>query len=753
MSNTGFLYRTYSKKTWPFYNGDEKTLSKTMDNHYAKEWREKHSGYFEEIVINLPAWETVTVNIPIYNDDKWYKEDTDFEKEVLSDIKIDAKSRIVCNKILQEYYATSLGFFVKRKWVTWKKMHTKNMEVLQLMKDVIMWLVRYEPIKLDYEIWTWARKKRVEFDWDIAEDLIDKTYIVNNKKYKTNIYWVYTRKLRKAMFYNTTWLYDFYGGHELQYFQRVFDLNYWASNYMCSSRDSWKSMLGMFMTAMPMFKSPTSKREIADKWSLKVHYYVRQNAVISNYSQKLKEFFYNLLVETYKLSKEAANQIVTWRETAGTMTLNMANDNRTFEFVSEWGVSRRWERSGRITLDESNYLKNYDDVLATAIGTGAPVISQISTISQDSKATTFYKTWVENMIKMRQAKPIEEIIHSIWIKYWFNKITSRADYEKMMEDWTFDKARAEYFKLRPFFAMKSTLDDVEYITQEEKDNKIQQAIDSSWYEAMLAEYYCELSPETAAINYRPNIIWSDKLPARFEKIFAWYDEADSWDEATMVIWWVSNKILYIIWTYILPKREWERYAFMKETLDERAKKSILKPSLIVDVWRWPIYFRETSQHVPYADMWIKARSGKFEKIDAIQWVSFYAIWTDLLVEQIIKNELLDPDRLFFASTLPSKIEIKNPEWIIEVDWLFWQLDNYIHDWKWYTGKGRKPDDLVSAMLYCAYYAYVEAIKWDMILTAKWTTDYIETIDAKFQAKHAEMKSLVNKPRKTIRSMW
>ncbi len=1160
MANIWFLYRMYTQSKWAFYNWDSTTLPKTIDPRYAEDRRKKNEDLFETITLYLPAKEVLEVEIPIWEANDKTKEDEDFEKSILSDIRIDPKTRIICNKILIDYMYTSWGYFVKRKWNERSKMHTKNMEVLQLMKDVIMWFVRYDPIKLDYEVGKWARRKRIEHDWDIAEDLIDKTYYVWKKKYTTSIYWVYTRILRKSMFKSSTEVFDFYWQHEFQYFQRQYDLNYWAINYLCASRNlgkcieenqnirmydgtfrkakdvkmwdkllssdwiwfvevierddfikdcveitlknwmkkivstdhriptqnnyinwkrdlnienykkavnlnekdflvtqlsvkdfsnkwdfnewflvwyclwdwcrvwwknwhkrwwcitiashneylwnklkeviesmwftytewkdwkwkiiravwsnelkreydlnqysydkkihssifwksnvfkrwliawlilsdwyiwkevwitftsiseelcrwfmqicqdlwilawikskvirsqfnktrniswnvsissieslkkifnnidlTWKTnyqilkdhifnktirnrdalypipiesfrecnvtakrclksrwrqyiyweyrsprydyareklesyelnhwwdywwnkikkqenvwkrnvvhlrvtwdscywvnwilthntLYGLFNTCLPMFKSLTFKNEFVDKANLKCHFFVLSQWVIENYSIKLKEFFRNLLVGTYQLSDEAANQIVKRNKAAYTMTFITWEDDRSFEFVSEWASSKRWERSSRITLDECNYLKNYEEVSEFATKSWAWTVNQISTISVGSKTSLFYKNRVDCMVKQRKAQPIDEIIHHVWTKYWFDKMKSREDYKQMVKDWVFDAARTEYYKLRNTYAMKATLDEAEHLTEEEKENRINQAIDSvTGYDGMLAEYYCELSPEKAAINYKPNIIDIENVPSRFQKIYAWYDEADTWDQATLVVWWVNDRKLYILEWYVLPKELWNRYKRMKEILDDRANKSILKPSLIVDIGRWPMYFMDTNRNVPYADMWIQARFGRFEKIESTQGVSYYSLWTQLLVEDIMNTQLIGTDKLFFSSWISPTLEIKYPDWIKEVEWLFWQLDNYVLEWKSYKGRGKKPDDLVSALLYVSYYAYVDAIKEWAILESRQVSDPIEVLDAKFESKRREMQELVKRPKKSVWSIW
>lgn len=191
---------------------------------------------------------------------------------------------------------------------------------------------------------------------------------------------------------------------------------------------------------------------------------------------------------------------------------------------------------------------------------------------------------------------------------------------------------------------------------------------------------------------------------------------------------------------------------MTSIINKRSTKSWLKPSIIVDIWRGNIYFRETSNNVPFVDMAIKARSWRFEKVEQSQGISFYSVWTELLVQDIMNVELIGADKIFFSSWLSGNIEIQSPEWVREVDWLFWQLDNYIMEGKTYKGKGKKPDDLVSALLYASYFAYNEWLKQWVVLESKWTNDKIEVFDAQFQSKQKELASLTRRPKKSIRSM-
>lgn len=731
------LFREYKERLWPFYFWDPSTSSSCFDPVEAKKWYSENEFFFEDIEIIIPPQKIIKIRVPVK--DEW-EEDDEFEKVILSDIRIDPIIRTITNKLLQSYKYCKWWFFVRKQWFK-DKMHTKDMEILQLMKDVILWYVRYEPIKLEYYVGKWTKKRLVEYDWDIAEDFNNVEYHVGWKKHKTNIFWAYTRKLRKAMLQDNP--FEFYWWHELQYRQRYYDLNYWAINYLCASRASGKTLMSMWRQSMYMFKSITSKAEKADDGYLTTYLFTPVESVIPEYAKKIKKMFYNLLVKTYELWQEAANQIIEWKSSENKMLLKTSTDDRPFIMYSERAVAPRWWRAWIANIDEANYLKNYQEVSAFATKSGAQTIHNISTISQDSKQSLFYKNRVDATIATKKLKPIDEVIHHVWVKFWFDKIKSRDDYKKFVEEWIFDKAKVEFYKLRPVFWMKTTLDDLEIYTEEEKKNMVETELNSvNWYDWMLAEYYCELSPEKPVIRYKPNIIDEKQLPRMFDKIYAWYDEAEQYDHPSLIIWWLSNWVIYVLEQHDLPKTwEDERYKAINEILGFWVSKSWLKPSLIIDIWRWPIYFREASRNVEYCDMAIKTRSGSSVKEWQTAWVFFYQVGTEYLVRDLVNNELIWGDKLFFSLALSS-----------DDNWLFEQLDNYIKD-KWtYKWKWHKSDDKVTAFLYMCYYAYMDWIKWNKTIRVKQEeADPIKRMGIEFEKKHIQMNT--KKKAISLRSMW
>lgn len=845
-----FLYREYTKARGAIYDWNKDNLHRCIDTTQAEKRRKDNEQWVQEVEITLPPDRIVKVNIPVRESGE---EDSTFQEEVLTDIMIDPKVRLICNKILEKYKFCAWWFFVSLGNDAKKKMHTKNMEALQMMKDVIMGYIRYEPLALEYTIGKAGKKEKITYDWDITQDFKDVMYTVWGKKYKTDVYGVYTRRLRKAMIEK---YFDFYWGHEFQYWQREFNLNYWAINYLCASREigkcveensiiemadgsqkkakdivvgdellasdwsssvivkekatfikdcyelkywgnscvvshdhriptivnydkvgkvwdsdvnnytqakdiqeydlimkkGWKfirvwennfvwkkkvvhlhvtgdelfwcndilvhnTFLGLYDISIPIFKSPTLLKEKNDKAYLDTHFYVPVESVIENYSQKLKWFMHSLLVDTYQLNTEVANQIIEWVGSDWKMYLHTKEWSRSINFVSQLATSRRGSRSSRAILDEANYMspKKYIDISEFATKSGAGSVNYISTISIDSKKSNFYKEWTEAMIKSRNNVPIDEAIHRTWTKFWFDKLKSKDDYKKMVDNQVFAKARAFFYSLRPIWGQKVTLDDSEVKTQEEKNKDIQSAIDSTTgYDGMLAEYFCELSKEKWAIDYRKNIIRHDAISNTFEKIYAGYDEAEDYDEPWFVVGGVLDWKIYVIGQYILPIDINERFKVMNEILEYREARSDRTPSVIHDLGRWPWYYREASAAVSYIDMAIKTRHASPEKVAKSAWVKYYQVSTEVLIKQIINQELINGNILFFSDSLSSKITVKKDWEDVQIDSLFTQLDNYkLVNWT-YRGEWKKVDDNVSALIYMAYYAYNNYIKNDGI---------------------------------------
>ena len=64
------------------------------------------------------------------------------------------------------------------------------------------------------------------------------------------------------------------------------------------------------------------------------------------------------------------------------------------------------------------------------------------------------------------------LIHDIRTKYGLHLCTSRKDYIKKIKNGDFEKMRAEFIQRRPEVALHFTMDDVEFLTEEQKTAQV-----------------------------------------------------------------------------------------------------------------------------------------------------------------------------------------------------------------------------------------------------------------------------------------
>jgi len=60
--------------------------------------------------------------------------------------------------------------------------------------------------------------------------------------------------------------------------------------------------------------------------------------------------------------------------------------------------------------------------------------------------------------------------------------------------------RAEFIQRRPEVALHYTMDDVEFLTEEQKDAQVNRVLNARGYDYMLAEYYGEYSTDQTVFN-------------------------------------------------------------------------------------------------------------------------------------------------------------------------------------------------------------------------------------------------------------
>ena len=232
------------------------------------------------------------------------------------------------------------------------------------------------------------------------------------------------------------------------------------------------------------------------------------------------------------------------------------------------------------------------------------IVTMISTISVESKAWEFYKRWKDAFIKMKDYEPIDVLIDDIWHKYGFDKAESREDYFRMIDEGIFDKARREFFDRRPVVALHYTIDDLETMTDAEKNAMISKSIEAGWEDYMLAELYWEYSGSDVLFPMEGKI--ATQMPSRYDYVVLGYDEADDFDYPWLCAMWVIGDDIYVDATWRLPSDIESRVRQLKDI--QSYYKSIAnnqRVPFVIDITRWPAMGRELAMYGIPQDMQTK----------------------------------------------------------------------------------------------------------------------------------------------------
>ena len=582
----GWLMKDRDNERGLFYNGEEINLKYTLDPKEAKDWYEKNKKYMVSVNIKRPPDLEIPIQLPL-GTDKLLKKDIDTKfLSFITKGAVSTRMEFILSRFMDSYHLDNDWVFHRREAEDKSALEsTRNVLALCMMKDIILWIFRVTPLKIP------AGKNKKNFnktefiEWDIGEDFsID--YEVQGTKYKTNLFWVYKPKLFEAMLSDTGRQFN---GFCLQNWQMmVWLLSGWVT-YVIGPRWWGKSLYINGDSAGYLLKEITDSNERIQEFSvLYMGLSQKQNAPYMVYSQQMLNNLIDLPTFCNKLSDSTGLYIVDW------------DKQRKLEYVTtNQNDPTRSRRTRKFVWDEADYLDW--DYVGTAMSTADSLVTLISTIGPNTQAWNFYQGWLNAYKNQREYEPIDVLIHDIWIKYWMHLCTSRKDYLKKIKNGDFEKMRAEFIQRRPEVALHFTMDDVEFLTEEQKQAQVIRVLNARGYDYMLAEYYGEYSTDQTVFN----IEWVQlACPNDCDYWVVGYDEADTFDNPWLCILWVKDWKYYIKETYNLAKESNERFAKMKQIITDYKNK--WNPVyLVLDASRWWAAARELWMLWMPVDMLIK----------------------------------------------------------------------------------------------------------------------------------------------------
>jgi len=666
-----FLYRNFLESKGCFYNGrDAKGLYEEKE---AVEWYNRTAKFFQTIKIKRPPNRFIDISMPISEVE--CEEDDSLASWVVAN-KVEPRMAYVVNQILDEYYYWVDMCFHKRK--ASKEISNSDFWVLFAMREMIDWISRTSPIKVRTHVEKETQK--VSFaDWNISQNVEWASFPYNWVRYTTNFYWLYASKFRDAMFPNSN--FDWFA---YQKRQRDAFIKRWRVTVLIASRWSGKSMGNTWFVSTFLFKELNMDHEY-DRPFLIVYWWLSKEA--------------NLQVVEYirAMAKQLTTNknILKWDKWEQILTLYDWHNERKIKFVSQWQEWAwfTWLRPHLVVLDECARLDKR--MFTVAIGTSEASIVLISTIDYTDRRNRFYQLYVDAVKKQRNYKDVYELIAETRVMHWMHKIKTEEEYLKAVRSWVITKMREYFWSQRPIVGLKYTIDDVEYLTQGQKDRLIETSM-MDWEDRCLAEYYSEYAEWSQVFNTEGLI--ESNIPANFDTIAYGFDEAEEHDNPAIVFVGVSWKNSYILHSEILDKQDYvkryERINYLERLYQAKTSKKIMFGMDLTRVQQ--IWLREVGEFVREPDYPILYTPSQNNEIKRKR--PFYLIGKRALVT-LVQEEFFKKWVIVFSW------DVDTEEWLIEEISHFKTGNGWKIQWE-----KKKSDDQVNAMmvaLFCIYHWYIK----------------------------------------------
>ena len=661
-----FLYPAFFDWRGFFYDGKRENLKYTINPEDAERWYNKTKEFQTKVTFTRYWGKELKISLPLNKGVSIREEDIDnsFDAFTLS-WALQPKTEQILRRFLKNYVLGKDWLFYEYRRE--QELSNANLFALQCMKDVILWIIRLSPLQISVGKDEDNKMKTKFMEWDLGDDM-EIEYEVQWVKKKTKVFGVYSTKVIQAMYPESN-----FNWHPLQWWQRHSKLYAWEITYIIGSRSSGKSMCESADGAVYLLKEITSKDEKIQEFSIQYHWL----------SQMGNQPYINYVRNGYKNLIDMDN-FCRFDSKLQQLSILDGMKKRTIDFMTTWQSDpARGRRSRNIKVDEADYM-DWKTVQTVMGSNPNAIVTMVSTLSVDTKAWEFYKRWKEASLKMKEYEPIDVLIDDIWTKYWFDKCTCRDDYRRMIEEWIFDKARREFFDRRPVVALHYTIDDLETMSQAEKNAMITKSLEAGWEEYMLAELYWEYSGTDILFPMEWKI--ATQMPSYYDYIVLWYDEADDFDYPWLCAMWIAWDNIYVDATWRLPSDIESRVKMLKEIIAHyKSMSANNRVYFVIDITRWPAMWRELLWYGIPQDMQIKWTSG-----------TWYNPWAQHKVskEWIIKTARTD----FFARwNFFINPDCQWPDWLVE------EIENYKKNGKKFLWQKKKKDDQVSAMLLAMYY--------------------------------------------------
>lgn len=707
------LYKTYSQSRWLVYDGNKQNLKFCIDPKYAEAWYEDNKNSLTTIEWKRPIW-ILNISVPI--SDELKEADREFP-QLINKKWLPIVTQQIWNQFLDKYQFNTDGTFALRTqiktYATWTLIAKRNF---------IEWLLRVKPIMVEtwidkntnlptYMWWPIHQNFWVKWNVDIEEA---KQWIHVKEWIDWNsVMWVYAPQLLAAMLPKAP-----FDWNRLQAFQRDILLRRWQETVILACRWSWKSMLAAYIAMTFLFKQDTSYDDEL-RW-VNIHYF----GISEPQLDQVAIYVVNM-VKTLIKNKKA----IKYNKTDMEVILKDGDVEKKLKLMSSESLAKgRWERPTLVIIDEAWYIN--EEVYKVAIGTSWVPIMMITTVNPWTKKNWAYDKYLEWLERQRDYEPIDDVINSIWKRV--SDVSHPDMVNQLIKDDVFKQMKQELYAKRPLVSLKYTIDDVEYLTEDEKKQLIERAA-RKWEKFLAAEYYSELVDDVQLLNYEW-LSWAIEYE-RWDNIVMWYDVAKDFDNPALSIVWLKWWMAYVLDSIILPK-------------DPALRITELKKHIALYKIKWNVTFAvdatKDENILEYLwDRWINVDYPI--KFTPWHWVNykwrFHLCWKSYLVN-LMKDEFIAKANIKFNSMLHKEL------------WLFEEMDNFKMKENWaYAWTNWYKDDQIAALLMALYVSYHYFLKDEFAVTENrnevkdedyWTYEKdLEREQQEYELQDEEISQLIN----------
>ncbi len=542
------------------------------------------------------------------------------------------------------------------------------------MKQFIYWFRRFEEIYWkDWKIISGESEHYYNWNpkWDEFSNL---TYNHNWKDYSTPVYWMYIPQMVSEIFKEEEPLPS---GKYLQAWQKDFMWNMWQINFLFNSRRSWKSLLLQLIQFL-MVKCERPKRWFK---KMKINYFCQSQETFDDLSEYMENFSDSYWYPYVRRKSKSSLDYVTfenWKEKI----------LWTVQFKSALSIAKGlWWTPYAVIIDEASRQPEmvYQRALANARLNKA-LIFCLTTVNYEEERDRCYVEAMKAYFQSMSYEPMEDTVVKLWKKYEIDQL--KTPEMAIKHQIKMEEMRREFLEIRKYSCSFYTIDDIEYITEKEKQDAISE--DSHrWEKFILAEYFSVFADNKKVFD--PYRLIEEKIPQLFDNIFFAYDQAEKWDNAALNIIWVKDFNMYCLDSVILS-----------ETLDIQ----IQQIKRLKEEWQYKIEWNQRirlSVDVTSKQSDVSSIEMRWLQIDCpMYWNNgnspSYFDWRILKVTRngLFQNAIECSDLMYikFAPWLDRKL------WLLEEMWKI-----IIKEWNYKTQKTTDKDDQVAALIMNLYYIY------------------------------------------------